>query len=252
MTWQQGLTLIGLPVAGAILLHLWTRFRGRLARLFWSAQHTPMALSTEDLGFGQVQVLYNGQPTVNLHVTQVLLRNTSTKDLTDLHAHLAYLEGTRILRSIGFIPGGLEALPHADNFDQLLTTAVAQQASAAQIDYLLRNHEYRIPVLNRGSAVQFGLLVTRDDHSRPTISLDVTHPGVRLEYREPGTDIFGVRRAHAQIAGLVFGSLTALAVIALGASSFVSGLTGWLLGAFLLALGALVVKVIRGVSGLLS
>lgn len=252
MTWQQGLTVIGLPVAGAILLHLWTRFRGRMSRLFWSAQHTPMALSTEDTGFGRVQVLYNGQPTVNIHITQLLVRNTSTKDLTDVHVHLAYLEGTRILRSIGFVPGGLVALPHADGFDQQLAAALAQNATATQIDYLIRNHEYRIPVLNRGSAAQFGLLVTRDDHARPTISLNVTHPGVRLEYREPGTDIFGVRRTHAQIAGLAVGVMAVTAVIALGASSLVSGLTGWLLGTFLLALGAVVAKAIRGVAGLLS
>lgn len=143
MTWQGILTVVGLPVVGALLLHVWNRYKGRMARLFWSAEHIPMALATTDTGFGEVQVLYNGQPTV-------------------------------------------------------------------------------------------------------------THEGVRLEYREPGTDIFGVRRTHAQIAGVIVGVLIVATTIALDANSVVAGSTGWLLGAFLLAFGALVVKLIRALGNILS
>ncbi|MEK7204927.1 MAG: hypothetical protein AAB254_05400, partial [candidate division NC10 bacterium] len=146
----------------------------------------------------------------------------------------------------------LVALPHSDRFNQQLAAALGPNPNQAQMDYLIRNHEYRIPVFNRGASAQFGLLVTRDDHARPTVSLDISHQGVRLEYREPGTDIFGVRRPHAQIAGLITGAVAVTLIVGLGASTLVAGAAGWLLGAFLLALGAFIVKVIRALGNLLS
>lgn len=248
----QIVTLVGLPIAGAILFHLWSRYRGRMARLYWSAEHVSMALATPDTGFGEVQVLYNGQPTVNLHVTRVLLTNDSTRDLTDVVVRLTYLEGTRILRSFAFHPNTVIALPHSQAFTEQLALALAAQPDIRVIDYVFRNHEYRVPVLNRGASAQFGLLVTRDDHARPTVHLEVTHPGVRLEYKEPVNDVLGVRRSHAQVAGLLIGVAGLAMVVAMSPSPLVTGLAGWLLGGLGIAIGAAAVRVLRLISKLLS
>jgi len=223
-----------------------------MVRLNWSAEHVPMALATADTGYGEVQVLYNGQPTVNLHVTRVYVRNESSRDLTNVVMHLAYVDGTRILRSVGFQPGSLVTFPHSEAFNQQLGRALAAQPLQADIDYVLRNHEYRVPVLNRGSTAQFGLLVTRDDHARPTVSLDISHPGVKLDYREPGIDAFGVPRTQAQIAGTLLGLLTIILLIVWKVPTPWSAPLGWVTGAFILLIGAIVVKVFRFLGNLLS
>lgn len=250
--WGEVAKLAGLPAVGALLAHLWGRYRRRLARVSWSADHVPMAFATPDTGFGRVEVLYNGTPAVNLHITRVLVRNTSGQDLTNLIVRLAFVERTRILYSRGFQPMTLVSYQLADRFASRLASALRPNASDSEIDFVVRNHEYCIPVLNRGGEAQFGLLVTRDDHERPTISLDISHPGVRVDYRAPGADAFGVPSTQAKVAGVVVGTVVVVGTLLLTSSPLVAGVVGWVAGAFLLALGALTVRMFRTMGNLLS
>ena len=77
-------TLAGLPAAGAFAHHLWARYRGRLSALRWTVRYQPMAFATDDFGWGKVEILYNGQPTKNLHIVGIELQNASSHDLEDL------------------------------------------------------------------------------------------------------------------------------------------------------------------------
>jgi hypothetical protein len=244
--------LVGLPLLGALGGHLWTRFRDRLARLYWSANHTPMAFATEDIGFGKVEILHNSQPVLNIHMTRVALQNDSNRDLANVTVNIGFLEGSRILRSFGFLEGGLRPLPHAPDFDRRLAAAVDGHATEGEVTTLLSNHDYTIPVLNRGSTASFAILVTRVDYSMPVVSLSVVHPGATLSYREPVPLHFGVPRSQALLWGLVVDVIALLALWYFSPPLWVAVIVALLLGLYVLALGALAVRMRRLVVKLIS
>jgi len=108
---------------GALVDHLWNRYRGRPVLLRWTAEYVRLAASS-DVPFAKVDVLYNNHPVTNVYLASIQLQNESNSDLQNVVVNLACLEGSRVLISEGRLAGSLQSLPFTLAFDQALTTAI--------------------------------------------------------------------------------------------------------------------------------
>ena len=222
---------------GALVTHVWNRYRARTRELLWSIQYLRVAVAADDTSFGRVDVLWNYIPVTNLYTARLEIRNHSLSDLADITINLACLDGTLILRSYGTVEGSLLAIPFTDAFSNALANP-SQDNSA----YVSSRRDYRIPVLNRDGKATFLLLLSRNDSLQPTVSIGCDYPVVKLQKHDPSGGFFGVPQWRAVVSGLLVSLAGILSIVWLVSSAKVAGLTGWILGVFSTALGILWIK----------
>ncbi len=244
------LVFVGLPVLGAVAGHLWLRFRRRLARLTWTAQYQPMAFATEDLGWGRVQILYNGQPAQNLHIITVQIVNDSQVDLAAVEFNVQASEGTMVLRSQAVVRRTIAPLPFAPSYAFILAEAARRPLTPTELAEWGKRSDWQAPVLNRGTIVDARLLVARNDLLAPTVTVYCNHLGVRLRHQRPAQEFWGVNLLHAAVVGLALGMLGVLLLVSSGLSMWGVGAGAFGLGAFGSVIGAVAVRVWRWVGKL--
>lgn len=252
VTAKDLLVYIGLPLAGAVLGHLWTRYRRRLATLRWTAQVQTMAFATEDFGWGKVEILYNGMPAGNLHIINVQVVNDSSTDLTDVELDILANDGTSVLRSGAQVAGTLNPIPFASGYAAMAAQSATRTLTPAELAVWGRRADFTIPVLNRDGVVDVRLWAVRADYAIPAVSVHCNHRGVRLRHEPPARQFGGVNEVRAGLLGIMVGIVVVvLTVRAMGGNTWL-GVGAWLVGASGLWIGAAVLKVWRWVSRMAS
>lgn len=246
---RESQILVGIAVFlfGALVTHLWNRYRRRLRRLRWSAEYHRLAVAAEDVAFGKVEVLYNGAPATNLHLGVIQLQNESASDLQDVVVNMACLEGSTIVVSQGALAGSLQNIPFTDEFNQAL-----RNTEQPNLAYLTTHRDYRVPVLNRGATANFALLLHRNDALQPNVTVACDHVGVQLRRQAPAAMFWGVPLVRAQVVGLAASFITAAVLAAMLVSTWVVGLGSWALGVLVLSIGAVIIRGWRAILRLLS
>lgn len=244
---EEVVTVIALPILGALGQHLWTRYRNRLAELRWTATYTPMAFATEDFGWGRVEIKYDGHPTKNLHVVKVQLQNASSRDLSDLALGFFADTGTRVLRAGGQLRGAVEPFMFTDKHVADLDSVVQGRIVGPLVDLVLQRAAFRVPVLNRSGVAEFQLLTSREDHQQPVISVVLNHVGARLTHQPLAPETLGVRQAQAALVALFTAGFIITGLVLAGIGTVPLGIVSWFLGAFGLYVGAVVVRFTRGI-----
>jgi hypothetical protein len=242
---MDALTVVVLPVAGALLHHLWSRFRGRMAELRWTVRYTPLAFASDDTGWGRVEILYDGHPTGNLHMANLRLQNASSRDLQALTIVLVVNEGSVAMRAAGKLLNSPVQFPFTDSFSSGLRRLAAGESTPQETQVLLPRTEFLVPVLNRGAVADISVLITRGDNSAPSVVLNCEHVGVRVRHHEFAETIWGVREGQAQFTGVLAAVvLTAIAVL-IESPSWAAAVVGCLTGLLAVLLGAALVRLAR-------
>jgi hypothetical protein len=237
---------------GAIVSHIWTRWRQRLVTLSWTSDAARIGVAGENPEFGKVEVLYNGNAVKNLQFATITVRNESNSDLEELLLVLSSTDGTQILYSTGQLTGSSHYLVINQTFIDTWTARTKAKAPTDQLSYFWTHRDYDIPVLNRGGHLTFWLFVTREDFGDPVFDVSCDHPGVQVRNRPPVPEFFGVPLQHAQIAGLVATLLVSVILFVSAAPTWLIGLGSWVLGVFTLFVGASLIRLMRGAVRLLS
>jgi hypothetical protein len=249
---REILIYVGLPFGGAVVGHLWTRYRRRLATLRWTVHGQPIAFATEDFGWGKVEILYNGQPAGNLHIINVQVVNDSQIDLTEVELDVQMSEGTNVLRSAAQVQGTVNLLPFAGGYATMLAAAGERALTAGELATWTRRSDFRVPVLNRGGIVDLRFLVTRADFATPTASVHCNHAGVRVRPERPAQQLWGVNQARASLVGLFVGLVAVEIIVRAGGGNWAGVGVAWLIGAVGAAIGVVVVKTWRWISRMAS
>lgn len=238
--------------AGAILVHLWRRYRNRMVILRWQASHQALAISARDVLFGTIEVRYNGNPVQNLFFTTVDVQNESARDLTNVDLNLVFQDGTTIYMAHGAVQGSANTLPFADPFAADLTRLLAlppnDPSAPALAAALSRRRDFRVPVLNRGGSVRVAMLVQASAGRQPLVQLACDYPGVRLVFQGPRQLVFGVEQGRAALAGFVAGAVLVFAVTASALSPRLVATTSFLIGSLTAVLGAALIRTARWVA----
>ncbi len=248
ITAKDWLIYLGLPLVGAILGHLWSRYRRRLTTLRWTAHSQAVAFGTEDLGWGKVQILYEGQPAGNLHIVNVQIVNDSQRDLADVELNLQANEGTRVLRSAAQVAGTVNELPLAGGYAAMLAESGKRPLTDAELATWSRRSDFHVPVLNRGSVVDARLLAMRADYAAAAVSVHCNHVGVRVRHEPPAVQFWGVHQGWAALVGLIVGCVVVALTVRANGGTWLSVGGAWLVGSGAVVIGAGIIRAWRWLS----
>jgi hypothetical protein len=250
--WDPVATSAG-AIAAAIASNVWRRYRNRMAVLRCQISHTPAANTAGVMG--DVKVQYGGIDAPNLYTCSVVVENDSSKDLSSVVLNLSYTDGTIFLSGGGAILGSTQFVPLAQSY---LDRSVAfyslaeEHRNVEEQRWLSAHRDYGVPVLNRGSRVQFFFTVHGLTGVAPKLTVSTDHLGVRLVLQAPRQLFMGEPNGRAIAVGL-FACIVALLLLPtfIAPSWLVAWVMFWL-GALVLVIGATLLKLGRGILRLLS
>ena len=147
--------------AGALVTHLWNRFRKRLRVLNWTATHKRHAASTHHPSVGKIKVLVNDVESRALYVTEVTVHNPTIHDFENLELDFELPVNTTIVFDQGKIATEIKNLVWQEEFRTTLNAAWAEDTpNAAELRAKVsRCRVYKIPVFNRLSTASFSFLL---------------------------------------------------------------------------------------------
>jgi hypothetical protein len=253
---EELLAKVGVGVAtflvGAIVTHLWMRFRSRLTILSWTTTSSRVAFSRNDPRYGNLEVHYNGTLVESVFWQAVELVNESTTDLSDLQIVVGFQPASIILTSEGAVSTSLLALPFEEKFLADWNRLVDSKASNDRISFYWEHRRFRIPVLNRQAVARFAFLITPPIGADPILSVSCDHKGVVLRNRPPRDEILGVDRKSATWIGLVLSLAASVIVLRSMEPPWLAVLLSWFLGIFGILWGVMVIRLWRFLVKLMS
>lgn len=239
--------------ATAVVSNVWRRYRNRMTILRCQIAHTP-ATNTAGV-LGDVKIQYGGVDAPNLYTCSITIENDSSRDLSSVTLNLAYTDGTIFLGGGGAVIGSTQLLPMAPSYFERLTANYALDATARspeESSWLSSHRDFLIPVLNRGARVQFFFTVHGLTGATPALTASTDHLGARLVLQPPRQLFMGEPNARALSVGLFTCLIALLLLPTFTAPSWTVAWIMFWLGAIVLLIGALMLKLGRTVTRLLS
>jgi hypothetical protein len=222
-----------------------------MAVLRWQAHHYPLGLSSQTSSFGQITVLYQGNPVRNLYATVIDVQNPTYRDLTDLELNAVFHDGCAIYAGEAQVEGSEKTLLLAPSYVALLNAYTTMAPTDPKRPDLAKavatRRDFQVPVFNRGKTLRVVLVVESVSGAQPVVNLSSDHAGVKLIFRGPQVLVLGVERPLAAAVGIAVGAALIVAASAylFDAASTVSALLFFAVGCFVAALGAGVVRAAR-------
>ena len=234
--------------AGALVLHLWQRYLGRMATIRWSEIHNQVASSGHDPNIGHLQVLWNDKPVENIQLCTVEVENESSRDLKDVEVKFCYEDGTKFLDR-GTTYGTTQFFPFGTHFNAALqritATSPEQQANDYDLQYVHSRREFVVPVMNRGTKLRFMFFVRTLTLHPPKLAVAIEHSGVKLRQQPQRPILLGVPQTHAIWTGLVLGLAIAVWLGPLISVPVMAAIFAFIIGCLFAALGAVAIRLFR-------
>ncbi len=232
---------VAASVGGVILTLLTQQILQRRGIFTYFVNHFRVGVSEDDAIFGSVRITWDNTLVKNLYLSTIELTNASTKDYENVVVR-AFTSDTTLLTERTEIVGTTRIAEWTGNFKKRLAVPAGQHVTDVQIDLHSRQREYLIPVMNRGQIVRFQFLNTAQSEKQPSIWLDVLHKGVKLKFRIPQNQVFGVAQNHAALIGVIFGFILIGGIVAFIDSVPIAALTALVYGFVAQLPGALVIR----------
>jgi len=144
--------------------------------------------------WGKIDVLYNGSPCNNLHFITVEIRNESNKNIEDVEVRFTVLENNSIYANSGrykqdevftqlklgheyfaYFMDVIERNKSRDTLDES-----ARERLQAEIDVVVREKTYHLPVLNKRGMGIFSFLIDNSTAVEPVLNVSIVKKDVRL------------------------------------------------------------------------
>jgi hypothetical protein len=234
-------------IVGLTVQHLFELYFNKISRLRYSISKSLLGVSGRDNYFGEVQVLYNKQPVKNLFSYRLNLVNTATKDFKDLELTLWCDLDSTILISSATKTNTINVLSLSDKY-------IEERKNITEDNKKLMwsRRPYIIPVLNRDDSVIFSCLITSENKDGPGVYLNCEHPGLKIEANFIQPELFwGENKNLGAFYGFFITVIISLFVVYYLQSKVTIALLVFLLGAFCLIPGVIVLKIARKVRKIL-
>ena len=232
-------------VAGGVLLTLLTeQILSKRGRFTYLVRHFRVGVSADDAVFGSVRVTWNGNPVANLYSSTVELVNESMKDFENVVVS-AFTNDTILLTERTEMVGTASIVNWTDGFRKQLKVAPGQTPSPEQSDLHSRRRDYLVPVMNRGQVIRFHFLNASRTENQPSIWLNIIHKGVKLKFRVPQNQIFGVAQSRATLVGAILGFVLVGFIVTFVDSIWIAALSSLIYGFIAQVPGAWVVRAFR-------
>jgi hypothetical protein len=228
---------------GAIVNHLWNNYRNSLIKLKYTVWHLYLGASIEDTPFGKLEMSYNGNPVESLYMSTVVIKNDSKKDISKMELNILCDDSSNILVSQGKNTSSTKKLGFTNEYKQLIKNKEKEDTKEDTKKH--KKRDYFVPVLNRGEVLEFALVVTNVEGVQPIVTVNCDHPGVKIEYKEDGPQIFGIPQKISTIFGLVLSIFISILIILYVPSKVIAVLLAITFGLFASIIGAFIIKVFK-------
>lgn len=201
---NEYLSIVFGGLAGVLTSWLTQRVLNKRGLFSYYVNHNRVGMSTEDLTFGNVSVTWNNNPIQHLFFSTLELKNESLNDYENVVIR-TYTDNTRLLSEATQILETPNIIEWTEKFKEQLHVETGQLPTDVQQKVYNGQREYLIPVFNRGQVAKISYLNSATSENAPSIWLSATIKGVRVKFRIPQEQIFGVPRSLAAISGVVIG-----------------------------------------------
>ncbi len=228
------------------LLSSWfsQRILSRRGLFTYFVKHEKVGMSTEDRVFGSVAVTWNGKAVANLYLSSLQLKNESMNDYENVVLR-AYTNDTRLLSEQTQILDSPNILEWTEKFKSDLRVEEGAEATGHQVEVYNGQREYLVPVLNRGQSIRITYLNSANSQGNPSIWLSIALKGVKLKFRSPQKEIFGVSQPQAALIGTVISIFAVGALTVLISDLWSVAFLSLLMGLIAVVPGAYAIKVFR-------
>lgn len=231
----------GTFVLGLLAKLCFDLFKNKIPKLQYTIDKFFLGASGQDNLYGNVQVLYNQEPVQNLYLCTMNLVNSSNKDFENIDITVWCDVESIILVSHAQKSNTITPLQWTSGYAQEFQN---RDEDAPSLVWTRR--VYDVPVLNRDDSITFSCLVTNTRGVEPEIYLSCDHSGLKIKPRFVQPQLYwGERQDAGTLWGLFIGGLMLIPIILLIASKIMVGIISFLLGAFCLLPGILLLKLNR-------
>jgi hypothetical protein len=196
------------------------KFKNRLSTIKFSIFNQPIATSSQDNYWGDIKVSHNGRDIKHISVLTFKIENTSNKDLENLKVDLSVDTNSQILGQSGFYNETNTAIllenDYFNYYKNVLERNVQNNQEAnlnpnhiipvqlkSEVDWVMKNKKFHLPVFNRRSEATFNLLVENFNGQVPIGYINIVHKSLRLELKEDSDTELGKTIIYMLIFGLI-------------------------------------------------
>ncbi|WP_419800456.1 hypothetical protein [Mucilaginibacter sp.] len=207
---------IGSFAIGGIVFLIKEKYQNRKAiftKRVWGQQ---LAFSVQSQDWGDIQILYNGVQSNNLHIISAEITNTSSKDFSDLVFEFSVPTSSVIYRHQGqLIYDDLTKdlslqKDFNDQFERIRTSHLLQLENEQIIDnnlqkeisFVTRHRRFDIPLIQSKTNATFHFLV-EDYQNKPHLNISILKQGLRLVPYQNDTERKDLKKKWTEHGGLV-------------------------------------------------
>jgi hypothetical protein len=245
--WANVLKNLVIFALGALIMHLWARFKNRTSLLKYTVWHQYLGGSLENSPFGSVKLLYNDRPMESLYMSTVTLSNASNKDLANLEVNVKCDPNSAIMISRAITKASQNELEFTEKYK-----AVIDEKDVQKAHLIFGRRDYSVPVLNRQDSVEVSLLITNIKRLQPVIKVDCDHPGVGMTFAAPQPEIWGESISQSAVLGTLIALGSLFPILRYVDNLVAAVVLALCLGLFATPIGLVLCKVGRMVIKLLS
>ena len=194
---------------GGLVTKITAFYQNRVKVLEYSVVSERVGFSDAHPVLGRVSITWQGSlggdPNTldNLHMTRVVISNSTSKDFTDVKFTVYTSEDTFILTEQTQIEGTAFILPATLEYADSIRVTPGQEATDHQRHKYWHEREYKAVVLNRGQRLTIVYLTTVPSSANlPTVLVETLIEGAKLVRKEPTVDVHGVPLGTAVRVGL--------------------------------------------------
>ena len=243
---NEYLSIVFGGLAGILTAWITQRVLNKRGLFSYFVNHNRVGISTEDTIFGNVSVTWNSNPIKHLFFSTLELKNESLNDYENVIIR-TYTNNTTLLSESTQIVDTPNILEWTEKFKDQLHVENGASPTGAQIAIYNSQREYLIPVFNRSQVIRISYLNSANSDEVPSIWLSATVKGVKVKFRVPLKQIYGVPQPLAALTGVIIGILCILPLVLFVSNSWVVALSAITYGFVAQVPGALFIKMVRKV-----
>ena len=218
-------------VIGFLLRAIFDKWKKRVAVIKYKITHQSLGASTEP-----IEILYNKIPVKNVFFSMIEIRNDSPLDIKNAVFRIKGDNNTILLSDFAFKNHPSDILLWTSDYKELY------EDLKSNINTVMHNRAYLIPVLNRGDKLLFSLSTTTQSGQLPNIIVQSDYVGMRLKNAKIQQEIWGIPIVWATIIGWIATILLCIPITRFIDNKLIAIFIALILGWIVILLGYVIVK----------
>lgn len=191
------ISLIVTGLASIVIGIYLEKFRNKLTILKYSISFQPLATSTQNDYWGDIEVYHNNRQINHLSFVTIKLENDTNIDLQNLNVDTWCDSDSQFLAQSGVYDQGRNAILLEQNYYNYFTDVLHRnqldieqrnqnpehltpQQLTNEINWIMTNKKFHLPVLNRHSSITINLLVENFKGLTPQVTVNILHKSLKL------------------------------------------------------------------------